>query len=57
MIIQKDVEILNSVRGQLLVAMPQIDDNRFKQSVILMCQHDDQAAMGVVINKPHQKLV
>ena len=56
MMIQKDVEILNSVRGQLLVAMPQIEDGRFKQAVILMCQHDDQAAMGVVINKPHQKL-
>ena len=36
--------------------MPQIEDGRFKQAVILMCQHDDQAAMGVVINKPHQKL-
>lgn len=56
--ITKNVEILNSIRGQLLVAMPHIDDDRFKQSVILMCQHDNEAAMGLVINKvlPHLDL-
>ncbi|MGC6531169.1 MAG: YqgE/AlgH family protein [Candidatus Puniceispirillaceae bacterium] len=51
MMIAKNVEILNSIRGQLLVAMPHIDDARFKKSVILMCQHDSDAAMGLVINK------
>ena len=56
--ITKNVEILNSIRGQLLVAMPHMDDERFKQSVILMCQHDNEAAMGLVINKvmPHLDL-
>lgn len=49
--ITKNVEILHSLRGQLLVAMPQIDDNRFRRSVIMMCQHDSEAAMGLVINK------
>ena len=56
--ISKNVEILNSMRGQLLVAMPHIDDERFKQSVILICQHDNEAAMGLVINQvmPHLDL-
>lgn len=49
--ITKNVEILNSLRGQLLVAMPHIDDARFKRSVILLCQHDNEAAMGLVLNK------
>ena len=49
--IPKNVEILNSIRGQLLVAMPHMDDPRFKQAVIVMCQHDNEAAMGLVINK------
>ena len=49
--IPKNVEILNSLRGQLLVAMPHCDDARFKRTVIFMCQHDNEAAMGLVINK------
>ena len=49
--ITKNVEILHSLRGQLLVAMPHIDDDRFKRAVILMCQHDNEAAKGLTINK------
>ncbi len=40
-----------SLQGQLLIASPHMEDPRFKYSVILMCQHDDSAAMGVVINR------
>ena len=54
--ITKNVEILHSLRGQLLVAMPHIDDDRFKRTVILMCQHDNEAAMGLTINKIIPKL-
>jgi putative transcriptional regulator len=39
-----------SLQGHLLIAHPQIDDGRFAKAVIVMCQHDDQSAMGVVIN-------
>ena len=52
----KSIEILNSVSGQLLVAMPHIGDNRFFHSVILMCQHDGEAAMGLVLNQPISNL-
>ena len=38
------------LQGHLLIAHPQIDDGRFARAVIVICQHDDQSAMGVVIN-------
>ncbi len=37
--------------GQILVAMPQMQDPRFKSAVIFMCGHDEQGAMGIVVNK------
>ena len=42
--------------GKLLVAMPGIGDPRFSRSVIMMCTHDAEHAMGVVINKPKQEV-
>lgn len=38
--------------GRLLVSTPQLDDGLFHRSVILMLQHDDNGAQGVVLNKP-----
>ena len=47
---------INSLQGQLLIASPHIDDIRFKKSVIMICQHDAQSAMGLVINKQANSL-
>ena len=44
------------LQGQLLIASPHIDDSRFRRSVIMMCQHDRNAAMGVVINQRSAQL-
>lgn len=38
--------------GQLLIAMPQMSDPRFARSVILMCSHEGEGAMGLILNKP-----
>jgi putative transcriptional regulator len=38
--------------GRLLVAMPGIGDARFERSVILLCAHDQNHAMGLAINRP-----
>jgi putative transcriptional regulator len=38
--------------GQLLIAMPGMDDPRFARSVVLICAHSDAGAMGLMINKP-----
>ena len=37
--------------GQLLIAMPSMSDPRFERSVIYMCAHSEQGAMGLIINK------
>ena len=37
--------------GQLLIAMPGMSDPRFDRSVIYMCAHSEQGAMGIIINK------
>ncbi|MGH7102107.1 MAG: YqgE/AlgH family protein [Acetobacteraceae bacterium] len=38
--------------GQLLIAMPGMADPRFMQSVIFMCAHTPEGAMGIVLNRP-----
>lgn len=37
--------------GQLLIAMPGMRDERFARSVIYMCAHTDEGAMGLVLNQ------
>ncbi len=38
--------------GQLLVAMPGMVDPRFSHSVVYMCAHNPNGAMGLIINRP-----
>jgi putative transcriptional regulator len=38
--------------GQLLIAMPNMGDTRFSRTVIYVCAHSEDGAMGLVINKP-----
>ena len=38
--------------GQLLVAMPAMQDPRFARTVICLCAHSGDGAMGIVLNKP-----
>lgn len=37
--------------GKLLIAMPGMGDPRFEKSVILVCAHSDEGAMGLIVNK------
>ncbi len=37
--------------GQLLIAMPSMGDERFQRSVIYMCAHSEQGAMGLIVNQ------
>lgn len=41
--------------GQLLIAMPTMGDPRFAQSVICVCAHTPDGAMGLVLNRPLAK--
>lgn len=38
--------------GQLLIAMPAMADPRFSQSIIYLCAHTTEGAMGLVLNRP-----
>jgi putative transcriptional regulator len=41
-----------SLAGKLLIAMPSISDPNFERSVVFLCAHSEQGAMGFVVNKP-----
>lgn len=38
--------------GQMLVAMPVMEDERFARSVIYICAHSAEGAMGIIVNRP-----
>ena len=47
----QDAEDGGYLTGQLLVAMPTMADPRFERSVIYLCAHSSEGAMGLVVNK------
>jgi putative transcriptional regulator len=44
--------VLNDLTGQLLLATPSLQDRQFKDSVVLLCHHQDDGSMGLIINRP-----
>jgi putative transcriptional regulator len=47
---------MQSLEGKLLIAMPGMEDPRFDKSVVFMCAHSDEGALGLIINKPTPEL-
>jgi putative transcriptional regulator len=45
-------EVEDSTRGRLLVATPDLRDPNFSRTVVLMLEHSDEGALGVVLNRP-----
>lgn len=43
---------MSSLQGQLLIAMPGMADPNFNETVTFICKHDDEGAIGIVINRP-----
>lgn len=43
---------MDSLQNQLLVAMPSLDDPFFGRTVTYICEHNDEGAMGIVLNHP-----
>ena len=43
---------MESLRGKLLLAAPTLVDPNFRRSVVLISEHNDDGAMGVVLNRP-----
>ncbi len=44
--------MVETLRGQLLVAGPALDDPNFHRTVVLVGEHGEEGAMGVVLNRP-----
>src|SRR3954452_129054 len=40
------------LRGSLLIAAPQLLDPNFRRTVVLVADHDEEGAMGVILNRP-----
>ena len=47
----EDLSTDGSLTGQLLVAMPHMADSRFARSVVYLCAHSAEGAMGLVVNR------
>lgn len=42
----------SSLAPALLLSMPQLVDPNFNRTVVLLCRHDDDGALGLVVNRP-----
>jgi len=45
---------MESLQGQLLIASPRLVDPNFARSVVVMVQHSDDGALGLIVNRPLQ---
>jgi putative transcriptional regulator len=48
--------MFQDLTGKLLIAMPGIGDDRFSRSLVLICAHEPDYAMGIALNKPIEDL-
>ena len=49
--------VVDSVRGQLLIAGPTLQDPNFWRTVVLVVEHSDDGALGLVLNRPSESTV
>jgi putative transcriptional regulator len=45
---------MSSLAGRLLIAEPMMSEENFERTVILMIEHNDEGAVGVVVNRPSE---
>lgn len=44
--------MVESLTGQVLIAGPSLQDPNFQRTVIVICEHSDEGALGIVYNRP-----
>jgi putative transcriptional regulator len=49
--------VVESLKGQLLIASADLFDENFRRTVVLITEHDDDGALGLVLNRPAQTTV
>ncbi|MFD1344171.1 YqgE/AlgH family protein [Litorisediminicola beolgyonensis] len=47
-----DAHVTTDLTGKMLIAMPGMGDPRFQHSLIFLCAHSEDGAMGLIVNKP-----
>jgi len=47
---------MESLQGHFLISTPQMPDPRFQEQVIYLCAHNEEGAMGLVINNPNREI-
>jgi len=47
---------MDSLQGHFLISTPQMPDPRFQEQVVYLCAHNDEGAMGLVINNPTSEI-
>ncbi|NVO26548.1 YqgE/AlgH family protein [Donghicola sp. C2-DW-16] len=52
-----DITRSTDLTGKLLIAMPEMGDPRFERSVVFLCAHSDEGAMGLIVNKPTEDVL
>jgi putative transcriptional regulator len=45
-------QVSSDFTGKMLIAMPGMGDPRFEHSVVYLCAHSEDGAMGLIVNKP-----
>jgi putative transcriptional regulator len=48
---------MKSLQGQFLIASPHLADPNFYKSVVLMIKHDEEGALGLILNRPTENTV
>ena len=43
---------MDTLQGQLLIASPSLLDSNFRRTVVLVTEHSDEGAAGLVLNRP-----
>lgn len=46
------MDAAHALHNQLLIAMPGMPDPNFSETVTLICEHNDEGALGIIINRP-----
>lgn len=50
------VTIQESLKGHYLIAMPGLQDPNFHQTVTVICEHNAEGAIGIIVNRVHDNL-
>lgn len=48
---------ISSLQNHFLIAMPRMEDPNFNASITYLCQHNEEGAMGIILNRPSNILL